>query len=481
MTWLGYFTYDDTEIVNVSRTEAYAARAGAPWFKPAYENEALQTLVEDPLYFDPVSDPAPWYDADIPASKDFWGYYPLGVTGLEDSTRTSNVTPSTVDGGTPGRVRHGMRQVVFNGVLVGGSDEAVDYGMAWLRRALLGAECAGFRMTTRQALGLDLTYLASEPRLDDDLYTSPRDVWDRLVRTSKRVVVNNGPTITGRSDDLSCGGSAWTVQFTATIGTPWEFGQEVPILQNFGTSLSPWVPGVTPGPITGPEGHVDVVCGENLWTPIFDPECPALIVPPPPASIPLGCWEPPSTWTRYTAEIDPDLVPRWGSMVPTLILYAGGTTIRDVRVRLWQRPVADTSGRSFLDGGSASLETDEPADGGDPGGSGGDLADGGTPETTVTTAYGTLPTDDPCAYVADMVVSYIPPGGTMILDGVSQSVNVITDQGHKRRADSLVFASDGSPFLWPELTCGYGYTLTYDVATGGTLPALDVSLTPRMV
>ena len=90
MAWNGYFTFGGTEVINVARTEAYARNAGIGWFKPVYRNEALPLILGD-TYTSPLQDDAPWTDPDDLSSYDFYGVYPLDITGIEDSTVTAEV------------------------------------------------------------------------------------------------------------------------------------------------------------------------------------------------------------------------------------------------------------------------------------------------------------------------------------------------------------------------------------------------------
>ncbi len=428
MAWSGYLIFDGTEIANASRTEAYVGAKG--WFRPLWADTDLPDMLEE-SYIDPVADEAPWYDPDIPASKDFWGFYPSDFVGFENSSRTSAVTENTNDGGTPGRVRHGTKSVVCSGALLGATQEAVDYGMNWLRRALVGAVDSN-TLTTEQPLGATVGYLAAEPVVNYEIDPSPQSTLTRLSRYLRRVVVNNGPSalFTGK---LSCGAHVTTVQFTMVAGSPFEFGPQRAILQDWGSAADPWVPGVPNGVIDGPDAYSDVVCGQDQWAPIFDPDCPALIVPPPPPSIPLGCWTPPSSWSRYTVTIPATVVPLWGQVVPTVTFFTAAEA-RNIRVRFYEDPGGDGS-----------------------------------------------PADDPCDFVGDFVLSYIPPGGTLILDGTTEDVFVLTSSGYKRRADSLVFRTDGTPFEWPSLTAGIAYILVLDIGTGGAMPVVDLSLTSRAV
>lgn len=432
MAWEGYFTYAGQEFINAQRTEAYATQAGAGWLKGCFGTTDLGVMLGE-TYRSPLLDPAPWTDPDHPESYDFFGVYPLGVTGLEDSTRQGNVVESISDGGTVSRIRHGTRAVVFNVALVGGSDCAVEYGSRWLRRLLLGAACG--TQSTEACSGDDLCYLSCEPVLDwdsDDQYG-----WigclDPYERSLRRVVFNTGPTITAKQN-ISDGGAVWTASLTAIAGNPWEFGTEVPIVMKFGEATNPYV--CEPAGVVNMNGPVvdDSTCKPVAYFPVFDPACPAFVEPPSYPTVPLGCYSPPGNWKRRQFTIPEEFIPLWGEVVPKIEVHAAPTVaVRNLRLRFY----ADVDGD-------------------------GDV------------------TDDPCAYCGDILISYVPPGQTLIFDGSDQLVYVQAagDNG-MRRADSLVFATDGTPFEWPVLSCGFGYVVTVDTAQTADLPSIDLSLYPR--
>jgi hypothetical protein len=183
--------------------------------------------------------------------------------------------------------------VVFNGVLVGASEKGVAYGADWLRRVLMGDLCSN---NPDVGLGAELRFVSVEPHRDNDPSTDPEATMYPLMRTLRRFVVNNGPTVVSRRTIESCGGAVWTVTFTGVAGNPYVFGLERSLLQGYLDPLvtDPWVPGVTPGTAeTVPTGFEEVVCGEDTWEPIYDPLCPALINPPSPPAVPIGCYEAP--------------------------------------------------------------------------------------------------------------------------------------------------------------------------------------------
>jgi hypothetical protein len=69
----------------------------------------------------------------------------------------------------------------------------------------------------------------------------------------------------------------------------------------------------------------------------------------------------------------------------------------------------------------------------------------------------------------------------MVLDGTEETVHVEMTGGLRQRADSLVFATDGTPFEWPRLTCGFGYIVTVDLPEQAVPPVVDLSLIERIV
>jgi hypothetical protein len=427
MAWDGYFTYAGQEFVNASRTEVYAKEAG--WFKPVLDADDLGPILGD-TYRSPLQDPAPWGDPDQPVSYEFYGAYPLGVTGIEDSTRVGPVVESTGDGGVVGRLRHGTRAVVFNLVLIGANDAAVEYGMRWLRRLLLGASC-GISATSACG-GDDLCYLASEPILDWDAPGDPTLCLDPIRRTLHRVVINTGPTISGKQTTVD-GGAVWTVTFTAVAGNPYEFGSEVPIVANFGKAANPYLS--TPVGVVNMNGPVvdDSKCLVPVYAPVFDPSCPAVVPPLTAPNVPMGCYRPPVNWKRRQFTIPKEHIPLWMEVVPIIEVHAPSTTpTTNLRLRFY----ADVNGDGSI-------------------------------------------MDDVCAYCGDIVISYVPPGQTLVFDGAEQQVYVEAPGGVRRRADSVVFDTSGRPFTWPILSCGFGYIVAIDTAQTAVSPSVDLSLTGR--
>ena len=454
MAWIGYYEYGGTEVINASRTEAYAANSGLGWFRAAYKNEALQLLLGDRDYSSPLQDDAPWTDYRDPDTYDFLGAYPLSVEGVEDSTWSAAVTENTGDGGVVGRVRKGTKTVVFQVALIGRTVCGAEAGMRWLREALGGRPC----LAPNECTGHDMCYLRCEPHLDmteyrpEIVYTfdengdvvqagrnPPDDLTDcytEFLRTLRNVTFTIGPTIQEKKFTAD-GGAVWIVAFTAVAGNPYEWGQETPLIQGFmdPTVNVPYVDGIVPdGGMFDADGYVqtEVACPVVEYQPVYDPACPFVIPPPGVPSVDITCFDFPVNYIRRQFVIPESSVPTWGEVVPFLQIRAPTYEVRSLRLRFYS-----------------------------------DVLGGGDPAT------------DPCNFCGDIVFSYIPANSTLVFDGSDRAVYLQTPGGGKRRADSLVFGSDGTPFEWPELSCGVGYIVTLDLPQTQQPPIVDMSLYSR--
>lgn len=490
--WPGWLSLDGIEIANATRTETYLRNAGVEWFGQGYDNQSLPLILGE-TYASPLQDDAPWVDPDNPASLEFFGFYLTSMKGIEDSTVTSEVIEFLTDGGVPGRPRAGTKPVVGAGLLLASSEAGAEYGMRWLKSAVRGGPCSD-NGSGPNPFGSQLCYLSSAPCVEidnsprgvqalidggdadgsgdyvvyggdadgsgdyvvyggdadhvtlvvthsDELFTVPQverldyaGCLAQYQRSLYRFAVIQGPFIDSKMT-MSDGGQVWAVQFTGNAGTPYEFGSEVEVLRGF---LDPNVA----DPIVDPdvdyvadlEGfvYIDVDCEQPLWGPLYDPLCPALIAPPAPVDIALSCVTVPSNWQRRQVVIPESVVPLWDDMVPLITLRAVDGDLRTVRLRFYSDPYSTND-----------------------------------------------PTADPCSYCGDMLVTYVPYQGALVIDGITETIYVDMPGGERRRADSLVVATDGKPFSWPKLSCGFGYVLTLDAPRTQTPPVVDLSLVPR--
>lgn len=395
--WTGYFEYAGVEFSNGLRTEAYARNANYYGLRPQHQDSSLASTLGD-TYTDPQADNAPWYDADIPESKDFLGVYVIDVTGLGDSTAASTTFENTGDGGMPGRPRLRARNVVFNAALLASSEAGVEYGQAWLAQVLTFPECD----SPIGCNGDVLTYFARSSAEESD------------KRSLRRVAFNSGPTVATRRTG-SCGTHIWMVTFTAYAGDPNIYGTTRAVVRDF-AATSPTSPYTAPGVTTkaASPGFVDPTCSTVVATPLYDPLRPAMSPPPQYPEIPLNEYVPGTTWNRYALVIPASWIPVRGELIPTVsVTSKSDAPTRNVRVRFYPA----TSGGNAV---------------------------------------------DECAWSGDMVFTYLPSAATITVDGPAQEVYAITSDGLKRNADSLVLQADGTPLTIPILTCGTGYLVTVD-------------------
>lgn len=433
MAWNGYYELGGVELVNATRTEAYVRAAGIYTFHPLYEAESLPLVLGDGEYHTPLHDDPVWADPDVPESYDFFGFYPLGVSGIEDSTGDAPVTESTIDGGTVGATRYSTRSVVFNGLLLASSECGVEYGMRWLKRALSGLPCG----PGKRCEGAELSYFACEPVVDMTFgdMTAEELLACTEQRTLRQFGVTRRPSVTAKRSTTD-GLYLWAVQFTGTSGLPWEYGAPATIFEAFPVDTTPYMPGITGGVAnTAGYAHTDTPCAAPVWDPLYDPLCAALVAPPAPPDIALGCYVPLGQWWRRTISVPGQYIPYWGDVVPIIEIHAPPVAdVRDLRIRFYPDEVG-----------------------------------AGDPD------------DSSCDYLADLIVSYVPQGFTLIFDAVERTVRVFNPAtGQLRNADTLVFRSDGKPFDWPAFGCGYGYVVTFDMPTAADPPSIDMSLVPRV-
>jgi hypothetical protein len=319
--------------------------------------------------------------------------------------------------------------------LFGAADCAVEAGFRWLKGALLEGPCSGGDCT-----GEELCYFSCEPCVPEgcgDTAAERLECVDDYRRTLTGVKFTSGPSITAKRT-LSDGSAMWIATFTATAANPYEFGTERILVEGFGTDAEPWVPSIVPADwaFDAFGAYItDTDCSMPYYNPIVNPDCPAIDVPPGPPSVAMGCYTPPEEWRRRWFTIPRKYIPYWGDVAPVVKVHATSGNVESVRLRFY----AD------VDGNGSVLE-------------------------------------DPCAYCGDILLSFIPAQHTLVFDSANQIVYAEGPGGERRRAESLVFRTDGTPFDWPLLSCGFGYVVAVDVpSTEGDAPlSVDLSVIPRV-
>lgn len=435
MAWIGWYNYAGTEIINVSRTATYVRNGNVSWFRACDDCDMLAEHIGDDPYTTPWEDDAPWVDADDPATYGFWGVWPLEVNGIENATTTAAVTESVLDGGVVGRARRTTKTIVFNAVLFGQDECSVEAGFRWLKSVLAGGGCR----SNADCGGYDLCYLNCSPcTMPSSCRELPPVMWAMGEGRSLRDVSTTvGPVVTGKQT-TNDGNVIWQITWTQVAANPFEYGDEVPVIQGFmdPTIDVPFVDGtVPPGGSFDSTGHpeTEVDCPVPTYQPVEDPLCTSIVLPPTAASVTLSCFERYDDFWRRQFVLPPQYVPNWGEVVPRFEIHASNGAVRQLRIRFY----AD-----YFDSGDPSL--------------------------------------DPCNYCGDLVISYIPDGATLVIDGSDHTTYVMTGGAVRQRSNHLLFSSDGEPFEWPELTCGFGYIVTVDTLDEGPAPTIDMSLYSRV-
>ncbi len=180
----GYLNFGGIEIINAARTTAYL-RNLLPTFPNARITDIYDTLptaLGDEPYRTPLLDDAPWIESSpqptdlgvladdfVNPTHGFYGLYPLGISGIGDSTMTAKITQSILDGGYPGQERDTTRSIRVRGYLVGENMLSVEAGLTWLRNALRRNGC----QTHGDQCGYsDLSFFLAPPDLCVPTYTN---------------------------------------------------------------------------------------------------------------------------------------------------------------------------------------------------------------------------------------------------------------------------------------------------------------------
>lgn len=150
-----------------------------------------------------------------------------------------------------------------------------------------------------------------------------------------------------------------------------------------------------------------------------DPDCPVPPAPPLPPQIDDSCIESPTTYNRTVVSIPSDTVPRNLSAYPVITLTAGSGAVRQARIRFWPNP--DDLPIALL---------------------------------------------DPCSYEGEIIVSYLAPEATMVIDGVLETATVSKPGFQDVLANHVLYGPDGGPVEWPELSGGVGYLVTLELDSG---------------
>ena len=418
--YLGWLMFAGNEIANAARTEAYVrSRLPSFGFRNVYPCAFLSQAIEEATdYTDPVTDDAPWYDPGAPESGDFLGFYPLRASGMLDSTATGQVVEGILSGGSISQMREGTREVTFRGLLIGATEEGMEAGHTWLKSVLAGGQCNG------NCDGDDLCFLVACP-------TTPQAA-SRVVRKIREVSRIEGP-VRIKDTRLHCGGWMAEVEFTLVAGSPYVYSEPELVAAADNAALNTYKAGAT---IQFSSFNLDVCQippSLRQTAPVIDPDCPPLPTPPTMPAPTEACADLPASWNSYVIYVPDDLVDTWKDGVIQLKLVNGNKAMRFVRVRLLPRPL-DTQ---------------------------------------------TVEDIDPCAACGDMMISYLPAGGSMTLDGMTERASISVGNRQPISADHLLAGTAGEIPEWPIFACGLGYFVLVEIPVDTSLRSLTLNIANR--
>jgi hypothetical protein len=218
----GYLSLGDIEILNAQRTTAYVD-ALIPEFPLVRRTSDYDTIAEalgDGPYTNPAADGAVWVSPDDESTEDFYGLYPLEIQGIPDSTLEADVTESILDGGFVNAQRATTRSIRVRGLLIAKTDLALEGGLTWLRNALRVRDSEGF-LGPYEAYSLRY-FLAPPPADPLELY--PYERWFHRTKTTTGVSVI-------RKLELTCDAAAYEVDFVLVAQNPHAYASPVEVAE----------------------------------------------------------------------------------------------------------------------------------------------------------------------------------------------------------------------------------------------------------
>lgn len=166
----------------------------------------LRSFLGDSPY---VLTAAPWYDAGIPQSAEFLGYWVTSVEGLGPTPMDRSVNPGICAGGSAGPHRDAHREVTVEASLVACTNAGAEFGLDWLACRLHDAR--GARGTTLEYLAAHPAGTAADPAM--------------LRRTVTRVIQTQPPQITNRmGSGPQQQAEVYTVEFGLAVLDPYVYG-----------------------------------------------------------------------------------------------------------------------------------------------------------------------------------------------------------------------------------------------------------------
>lgn len=441
--YYGWATLGGNEWINNNRAAAYAnigISAGCTCGD-------LEASLGHELYNTPADDPAPWYDPNTPASRDFHGIVGLGITGTGTTTSTSSWSELVDDGAVSGAQRRTSREIEFQVMLLAATEAGLSYGLEWMATLLRGSECR--RGCVGDTLCLYAACPAPEPHPDDDPCDpdpdnrpepppfDPVEAGDRVQRQLFDVAF-----LEADAPEVKRVSGAWTATVTVTLkaGKPGIFHKPVTVVDSRDDQLNTpwrdtvqgWSPYWTPECPPLPDcGTTNPYCGNNApWGPVAfpgsDPRYPIWVDPCYPVD-PITVQR--AIYSDHGARVP--RVPDHLDKVPLIEVYTGSRPLHRVTIRFYNNP------------------SRRPA----------------RPESL-----------DTCEICNEITVPYVPAWTRVTFDGRTKRVDIECDvdeatgrqRGYAGPSDLVLYGPYGQLLDWPAFPCGQPLLIEM-VCKAGTL------------
>jgi hypothetical protein len=420
-----------SEIINSSRTAQMIAAGHGPEgveCRNCAPCPDLDTALGFPGGYSPGS--SPWYDPSEPDSIEFAGLLVTSITGLEPGAFVRPVTEAAGVGAVIGQGRQSAPQIVVTGILMASTCCGAEYGLRWLRQALRRACAPG-----NGCGGEDLLFLSCEPKFPDE-DCGPVDyaaLLEPYYRTFKGAALIGGPTITqiiprACPECHDCG--LTEISFTLSAADPCMYHTAVVVAdsvvfvcEDTSTECIEWVEN-----LNGANNCPDDLCPppDDCAT---DPNCQDVAPPSMPAILNPCVYDCISgTLCRACFDIPENIVPPTTEGALQLSIYSGDEELRRIQIQVWSNPLG------------LGIE---------------DLED--------------------CDICAQLDVSYVAPGSTLIIDGAGRTSTIVCPMGTTVRANPFISGQGGvTSFAYPTFVCGGAYTVCV-TAAGPISPLATIS------
>jgi hypothetical protein len=403
-----YLSYGGVEVVNHTRLTKYLQTVGSPLTTysgcgcPTFGPEILGDLPYTTP--DDEDSPAPWYDPDVPESREFAGIMVLDIEGLDDHPVERTVAGGIAGGGAIGPARALPRTITVTAVVLGSTCCGVDYGLHWLGQVLQGCaagECDGDCLVVYNC--------CPGEELDPITFN------ERHRRTLRRTALIEGPRVMARAGDgcaageCQAGADILTVEWVMTAAVPWLWTDAMPVLEvtppmDLDGSCVDWC--VHPTGEGCPGGCRFAACVDPTAA-CADPLCKPDLPPLPGAPL-STCFCVPLAAERACYEMDLTSRPNWSSDVPIVTIRAGSSDLRNLTVEIYEQ-------------GEDGMTCEEVAD------------------------------FNRCSPQNYWHVSFVPAGGAVTLDG--QTGRATVECGGMCETSPDVYGQDGMPPTYKPLEC----------------------------